>query len=376
MFGALQAQQQLSYAREEGRTIRQPSTALFTISSTDRFKDINQRRESPTYPFKFRISKNESLLNGFFTRLGLSEFRILWSLPNISPIFGTDAILLGTGNLDAPLLIQVPQGFYTPSELATAMNAVCVAKAYPCTITFDAGSGVITFTGNGTDIALNPYTTVNFPLWDNATVYPAGSAVQFGNVFYSAVSAVVGQNPSLGGWNVLTNPAELAYSGYQIFDMLNLQEGAGLQASIPSGIPMLRWTDYIDIVCSQLTYQQELKDASSQPANRDMVARIYLDESVPSDATYATAGGAGYGAKVNGCRPFILYRQFSTPKQIRWARTQPIGQVEFEIFDDQGRSIYDMLQAFARLPSSETSFADQQLALSSDFNMTILVSED
>ena len=80
----------------EGNTIvvtRPSATALLCIDSDDRYANYGVRRTSPTYPFGFTIQKNESILNGFFRRLALTEFRLNWTLPNIAQAWGNDQLL-------------------------------------------------------------------------------------------------------------------------------------------------------------------------------------------------------------------------------------------------------------------------------------------
>jgi hypothetical protein len=385
MFGALQARQQLDYAREEGKTIRNPSTALFAMSSEDRYRSLQERRSSPSYPFKFLITKNESLMNGFFTRLAMTEFRMLWSLPNIANAFGTNKLLIDFDDplYDARVVLDIADGFYTPKELAAAITAeIANQGGYPIAVVFEEETG--TFIFNATtpvEFRLFPYQPQYFATYNPAIAYVQGSMViDSGIYYYASAVAIVGDTPGSPGsvWVPLNNtvgglpewnPTSAAYQGTQLFDMLQLSDTI-YAATTVSGVPDLRWTDYVDIVCPQLTYQQELKDTTSQPISRDVIARIYLDESVPSDATYAVAGGAGYGAKNNGCRPFTIYRQFPFPKQIRWSRTQPIGQAEFELYDDQGRSIQSLL------PPVFINSVISMSALSTTINFSLLISED
>jgi hypothetical protein len=72
---------------------------------------------------------------------------------------------------------------------------------------------------------------------------------------------------------------------------------------------------------------------------------------------------------MNAVRPFILYRQFSTPKQIKWLPNTPVGQVQFDIYDDQGRSINELLL------SANAGQVAPRYAVACDWNATLLVSE-
>ena len=76
----------------EAVTVRPSATSLFAFDSDDRYADYNQRRVSPSYPFRVLIQKREALLTGFFKRIGLTEFRLNWTLPNVSRGWGTNLI--------------------------------------------------------------------------------------------------------------------------------------------------------------------------------------------------------------------------------------------------------------------------------------------
>jgi hypothetical protein len=321
----------LGYSPQDmGVTTRPSSSSLFCISSADRYKDIAARREFATTPFRFTITKNESLLNGFLSRIALTEVRFPWTLPNISADAQTNTIRLGTTtNTDT---ITIPDGFYTPKELAAKITSVWNALYAGDTIqmVFASIDGVFRFAAN------------------------------------SGLPVSVSPNPAIT-------------TGFkQMYDLMNWSSAASSAVLKISGVPTLRWTDYIDIVCNQLTYNQDLTDTSSQTSVRNMLCRVYLDETMISDASYMDISGTsvnnasppistftalvGYGGKQNGVRPCIIYRQFVTPKYINWNRIQPVGQVQFEVYDDQGRCLADFIPATSQLAGN-------------DWNFTLLASE-
>lgn len=351
---------QRQLAEERGVDIRMPSTALFGISSADRYKNVQERRSRPTFPFSFNITKNENILNGFFHRIALTEFRINWALPNIAGAWANNQIQATIAG-QPPQIITLPDGFYTPQDMGDVLADLLDAAfpLYNWTIVTDKASGVMFIT----------------------CVLIAGGAVQ-----------TISFQPLISG----------VYSGSpyrQLFDLLNFTYSTANLGTVPglsvySGTPVLRFTDFVDIVCEQLTAVQDVKDTSTSRSARDVIARIYFDIDMPSDATYenailnttfnaavppvqtgTTRAAQGYGARMNAVRPFIIYRQFQTPKQIKWLPNTPLGQVEFTLYDDQGRSINDMLyQVFnGNLQSSELA---KRYAVACDWNATLLVSEN
>jgi hypothetical protein len=281
------------------------------------------------------------------SRLALTEVKFSWGIANVLVSAGTNTIQITSGPTTD--VITLPEGFYTPKELGIIIQATWNA-AYP-----------------GDEIVLTYLESQGY---------------------YTLESLVAAPNNIIA---IAPNPA-ITSNTKQLFDIMNWAFGSQTANTTTknTGIVNLRWTDYVDIVCNQLTYNQDLKDTSSQRVVSDMLCRVYLDESVPSDASYmaefldsipyqvdpappppySPVPGAdilrtplvGYGGRNNGCRPFVIYRQFATPKYINWNRIQPVGQVQFEVLDDQGRCLADYIPANIQIPPN-------------DWNITLLASE-
>ena len=420
----------------EGNTIvvtRPSATALLCIDSDDRYANYGVRRTSPTYPFSFNIQKNESILNGFFRRLALTEFRLNWTLPNIAQAWENDQLLFKwklSGTAQTDITITLSDGFY---------NAETIAEAIQTQIRNSSSSlalfSVSTFSNSNNQLSFYA---------------PDGTNVTF-----------------------ILSPTITNSNTRQLFDMLNIPTTSNYETLVYTGIPDLRATDYIDIVCSQLSYNQKLKDATSAAINRNMISRIYMDESVPSRAIFTTNqystttssytptalfgslvgntatfvvstaptnfvvgekcsitgitgsvfwNGPAYitavdtaspysvtvayeetpsgtptfsgtpsitsrnlsyvlepqtewDDRVNQVTPFVIYRQFTFPKQIRWSKDMPIGNLQFELYDDQGRSL-QTLWSNAYGPVSATAGSILNYVNSTSWNATLLVSED
>ncbi len=435
-------------------TMRPSATSLFCIDSDDRYANYAQRRSNPSYPFSFNIQKKESLLNGFFKRLALTEFRMNWTLPNIATAWGNNAMsfvwrptISGTITKQAIIL---PDGFYNTEDLALELQTQ-IRQWVP--------SMDVVISDRNDDSLI-------FTVPTDSTVY-----------FYLAPTTSSPDVTTPLSAPLLAACVNVNSNNRQLIDMINYPyvPANAFVKTAACGIPNLRPTDYVDLVCSQLTYNQDLKDSSSAPLTRDMVARIYLDDSVPSSSfsqtinysgtssstltptaasapyyntveyTVSTApaaavkvgdivfvsgitgtGASGYNGKgyvlltpdtaspfritlamesspvgtptftgspvitifstvvstsvpqttwddrVNGVTPFVLYRQFPYPKQIRWNNKMPIGQVQFEMYDDQGRSLQDLWNN-----ADPTTFTiGQNFCNSLSWSATLLITED
>lgn len=680
----------MSQPSDTAVTVRPSATSIFAFDSDDRYKTYPERRLAPSYPFEVLIQKGEALLTGFFKRIGLTELRLNWSLPNISTAWGNDQInivFIGTSSITAASgsgTIQTytcansfqigqtvnvtgltPLGFNLENATILSANATTftvagtstgVVSGFPgvARISQDAGvSNAVATTTNGiTSITYsgfpygaglglsNPYrvgqiiqsvtglspagfnitnlriTAVNNnPLAPTFTValpvgtvlsgsstgtgraiagvvrqitlddgfYSATSIARFiasgvsnvipgfygaalyydenvisfsapnflaettqyqfyfdpvnvpvvyarvtaatgaaGVVTYTAGNAFrVGQTVSVSGLNISTGVSlnltgvittasstqftianaavgtstatqagtatanatnfypNISPSSRQLFDMLNLPYASMYSSIISTGLLNLRATDYIDVVCNQLTTNQKLRDSSSLPVVRDVMARVYLDESVNSQtpvvtranglltptsivltalqsqtdniATFTTStavttavlssqvtisgiGGAeavGWNTtgaitavdvnspfaltiafeeaptgtptfsassialaytstptetrqlatwddRMNGVTPFVIYRQFANPKEIRWSGNQPLSNCLFSLYDDQGRSIQNLWNSAYPIISSTGAISSKGTKYANGFvwNITCLLSED
>lgn len=320
---------------EDTITVRPSSTALFCVDSDDRYNTYTQRRTSPTFPFTMSIVRNQALLNGFFKRVALTELRVNWTLPNIHPAWGNNTLTYNTGG--TAYTVTIPSGFYDLDGLmATIQDLIRNEPTAP----------IATF------IAL--------PNSDGSSSYSSGGATTF---FFPAPTSAI----------------------RTLYDMLNLTTTAAATTA-RGGVANLRATDYLDIVCSQLTYNQKLKDGSSAIFNRDIIERVYLDDTTKSLGRFntnlfdASGNPAGFQAPqydvtsfTNGVNPFVIYRQYSLPKQIRWDDAQPLGNLTFELYDDQGRSLQTLWSNYTPI-SGEPATA--YYANSFVWNMSLLISEN
>lgn len=245
---------------EKGMPIRPPATANLMIDSLDRV-DVNN-----TSPWSFTIQKRQSILNGYFTRIGVTEVVLDWKEPNIIT-GGNDTITLNASTS------TIPQGNYTVAQVLDHIVSDLSGAV--------AGLRVTTGAGQVALVATNPYT----------------------------VTAGLLQN-ALG----LSLPAAASH--------------------IVSSQSDLRIVRYLDFTSSQLTYCQDVKDATTSPNDRNVLCRWYMSwDNPPTYDKYGFPILMGYSA-------FSCRRLFNPPKQIRWSPNQPVGQLQFQVFPDSGAIYY------------------------------------
>lgn len=205
-----------SYGVEKGTTIRYPSTANLMVDSADR------PNNTTTTPWNFQITKTNSIMNGFFTRVGTTEVVLEWCEPNIVggeislDISGATVRSIETFNYD---------GFFTVESLLQAIA------------TDASGTNGVVFTASVTGDGYG------------------------------------GLGSTGGKFQVVDTP---------LAEQLNLPIMGGLSnRKNIVGCPDLRFYRYLDFVSQQITYAQDLKDNSTQPINRDVLCRWYMAEDSP-----------------------------------------------------------------------------------------------
>ena len=251
---------------EKGVTIRQPSTANLMIDSVD-------RGNQGTWG-NFTISKKQSLFNGFFTRLGVTEVVLEWCQPNIIAGYNDVFSITVAGT---PYTVTVPEGLYTVEDLLDKLVTLLDAAAIPsiaATWQIDVIDGLVYLLNTN---------SINF---------------------------VVNITPLTLGLGIAGNSST---AGAVLIDC-----------------PDIRIYRYIDITSAQLTYNQDLKDASTAEIVRDVLCRWYFAWDTPPALD-------GYGFPIlMGYTKFVVRRLYNPPKQIKWDTSQPVGQISFEVYDDDG----------------------------------------
>jgi len=218
-------------------------------------------------------------MNGFFTRVGTTEVVFEWTTPNIGVEQYTVTYTTNIGTKTTSII----EGFYNQREFIDAFVLILntAALGYTFTVASIAGG----------------FSTITYAATSGTSFILSGTAVDA--IFVA--SPVPNTDPI---WD--NNEAYIPFID-------------------------LRPARYIDIICSQLTNNQSVKDASTSDHVRDVLCRWYFDydNAQPSD---------GYGYPIlMGYRPFFLRRLYNPPKQIQWQANIPIGQLFFQLYNNNGQ---------------------------------------
>ena len=268
----------MNTTQERGTTIRQPSTANLLIDSADR--DITKFPSAA----QFTIQKRNNILNGYFTRLGATEIVLEWGIPNFNQ--EQDNLTISYIYNAVPYNTTIRTNFYNVYALLNEM----VRR-------MNLATG-----GNNFRVFIRSLGQVYLASQDPAWIWGQNNLRNF-----LSPSLIPGPVPGHPGW-----------TGYYISK------------------PDLRAYYYLDFVCKDLTYNQDLKDDATSEIPQTTLARWYM----ASDESNAVQYLDTYGFPIlMGYTPFQLRRVYSPPKQIKWDPRQPLGNLTFEVYYENGEPI-------------------------------------
>jgi hypothetical protein len=289
-----------------GMPIRQPATAVLTIDTADSdIYDASGYIIDPSNPNQVYINKQQTLINGYFTRIALTELNYLWDIPNVlatapwkNNTLSLEFGVLGTsGNAAAQITISVVENFYTPVELAAALQIALLAMP-----------GVFASAG-WTCVYIERFNT--FQIADTASDVP-----------FRIVPKNKGDADDLCNLMGLSIPSKT------------------FSYVVESSFAPMHYTPYFDVISDQLTKKQNVRDNSTSTiTGASLLARIYLNnEGCVAVRERTTIGTAD--TNIIGCRPFTLYKQFTIPKQIYWDTKEFINVIDITLRDYKGHILY------------------------------------
>jgi hypothetical protein len=258
---------------EKAMPIRMPSTANLMIDSQDRI--------TPTYvdAGNFRITKNQAILNGFFTRIATTEVNLEWKIPNITSVYTNETFEVDVSGTS--YFAELPDGFYTVAQALDTIVAL---------LNIDQNTYTFSVVNTG------PFPVIK-------CVVKIGGAEQDFTILEQALSNQLGFEQDVSG-NFFV-------------------PGRG-------GPVDLRWWRYIDFVSPELTYTQDVKDSATNEDEKNVLCRFYLNYDSP-------AQNDKYGFPILfGYQPTPIRRIFSPPKQIKWEPNLPIGNLSFQVYANGG----------------------------------------
>jgi len=337
-------------AEQRGVDIRNPSTAYFTIDSDDAYYNSTKGDFNGTFTANnFRISRSQSLIPGFFTRMAVQEVVMRWALPNISAVYngvantsvGVTAINVFNSPLETGYTVDVSGNTYFEGTL-TPLNSYNGSPNIPII-----------------DVDGVPTRVENLPILDpagapvdisGASVLGESFVVNIPDDFYNVEQAlrqiVLEMNASVSSattvyslvaapiTNVVLNCKKSAVDTNFTLNVsqLALALGFGSYINVPSNNifpvnPNLMFAHYVDIASPELTSQQRVKDCSTNINPKDILYRWNFGWSCAPP----TRDGFGFPI-LQGYTPFTERREIGFPKQIAWDPLLSVGHISFQSY--------------------------------------------
>jgi hypothetical protein len=290
---------------------RTPASCYFFLDSGDRFltdltpavNNVANRAYN-----NFVIARNENLLQGQFKRIGISEIRFPFAIPNVNARNNVMWLNLNGAGFAS---ITVPEGFYTGATLATALTTAIATAGVTVSFTAD---GKFSFAYAGVapifTLAISP-TDPTLPIPQKNV---SRSLLDLIGLYFIADGTI--QVVDIKATPFLTNVADLKY------------------------------TDYIDIVSKQLTNYQDSKDMSTQnlTPRSAVINRLYIENENSTNSP----------TNIWGTYPFVIHRQYTQPKMMKWEGQKSVGQVDISLYDMYGEPLY--VPAGAEPPNFQITF--------------------
>ena len=278
-----------AFGVEKAVLIKVPATANLMIDSFDRPLVQDASGIEISSPWNFQIYRPQSLIQGYFTRIGTTEVVLEWCFPNVSASKGNNKLnFIDSSGVQRQVVLT--DGNYTVEQ---ALNGV----------------------------------------------------VELMNVF-ALPGYTFAVDVDVAGRVALANTAVGGRTFSVVENQLSIQLGICLEGNDPNiplntpqlvehliDCPDLRPFRFIDFTCAQLTAVQDVKDASTDPDGRDVLCRWYFayDEQNLLDA---------YGFPIlMGYTKFCTRRIFNPPKQIKWEQNYPVGSLIFQVYGDDNQII-------------------------------------
>ena len=296
---------------------------------------------------------NGKSIDGVYTIASGTGTTLVCNNPNSLDVTTITAF---TGNVYARGLITIPDGWYSLAN----QDETSVSRAGNIGYAFQEAVKGITSIASLVNAFTCDY-SIQYEGTNNSvppnTILPVVAYGQPYNVFKGDNSASTGASPFFFGRYI--EPTRSNAVG--LFEMMawNTSQNVTLFQFSSPNVSMLS-TPFVDIVCDQLTQNQNLNDSDTGDIARTMLCRLYLTP----DAFTGNLANLGHN-------PILIHRCFPFPKQIRWSPNQPIGNLRFQVYDSQGY----ILTTFEGLTGSMTNppnFYDSDMG---DWSMTLLVSE-
>jgi hypothetical protein len=334
---------------------RAASSQLLTLNSQDRLQ-YNQSFTNPAAPAsdlrvnrqpwnKFRLQRPQPLMGAFATRIGVTEVRFPWYVPNVNT--NNNQIWLGlVDELDQLSIYQITVNprFFTGTDLAAALNSIILGSPLFGFYTVIAGPVAI----------INPLFVPVFTFNEDTSQFTFTPNPTVGAFIY-------GYNPVAGGLNPIAYYNSPSLALLMGFDIVQVSAQVDNLFPLVANPTCMCYTQYIDIVSDKVNQYARSRDGSSDNNfNRSLLCRLYVSQ---ESSTEQSTGIPSCAA------PFTIFRQFANPKMIEWNKEASVDWIDISVYDQWGNLL--PLPTFS-LPGGVPA----QVGVYPDFQITLLATQD
>jgi hypothetical protein len=297
---------------EEVETYRPSASAYMLVDSLDRYGKDWPNTTTFTTSSDWRLNSQTPVVQGFFTRLCLTQVNFQWNIPTI--LFNYNDLfqigIVGTGPIAT---IVLDSGFYTPTTLAAEIQAKLLL-AFPLITTI----------------------TCVYDTQLGSFVIDSGDSTQF--LILAATSGT-------------SNTVRRRQRCLETLGFMNTSGAGSGSSKLFGNVPTMLATRFVDICSSYLTKYQKVKDGSTliSSPRQDMLCRLFAV--APNTRAPITATDSP------GSTPFSILQDMNNPKFIKWSPDEAINNFDIQVRDEFG-DILPVQQGFC-----------------SEYSMTFMVTE-
>lgn len=248
-------------------------------------------------------SLGQNIVQGQIHSVSVSEVNFPYDIPNVQTGFNNFVLYdNGVYTLD----IVVPPGFYTGTELANAISEIILTQGAaqvppvpPDSLpecNYNASHNQFTFAANNQDWEIiSPYTN------PSPGILPS---TRLGKDLLSIMGYPLQGGPLQIGPGV-----------------------GGVQVAVSGSAPLV-FTQYIDVCSPQLCKYQDLNTGSTTNLARrtDLLTRLYIANNIAVQ-------------EPEGLRPFIINRQYTNARIMKWNTGDAVGTIDITLYDDTGQPL-------------------------------------
>jgi len=321
------------------KTVYHPTSSLLVIDSEDRnvSSSIDIGASTPVEFQRwnnFQIQTPDRLATGAINNIKLKSVRFPWYIPNITDWNNSLDIQINGGTI---YTYNLSPGFYSPSEIATALND---------------------------NQPTNGITWVWSSQQSSFYVDVSGAAVGVPITFIATNLGIFNTDVAMTSQQFVTLPSLARTLGFTLASLNQTYTSAVQDTVWPTGYTDCLYTHYVDIVSPRLLQYRSMIDGASKNTNKKpIITRIYCANE-NSQNSYDLSGNI----IPVGTQPFLIFRKMDE-KSIRWNSEATVDYLDFQVYDEFGRLVIQPVDELGANPiiKSQTTYPS--------FQMTFVLSE-